>query len=248
MKKINILFLLILLNTYIYPKWNNCIAVYSFENNAVDLTENGYNGNVYGNPFTTLQAKHGNYSITNTTGNDYITLPSSLIDALKVLTNFCVIVWIYCPSGLSNEHFIYTRKQDSEQGFCFALHLPPHPLASKWNFQLNNSWSVNYINYNSLTDDNVWHRYNIEYTGTQYKIFQDGILKSTKTDNNNTFNYGTNYELITLLRSNIGFGLSNLYIDKLIFYNGILNGDDVNETTSQSLYYKKSIIKFLLLK
>jgi len=207
----------------------NCVAVYSFENNANDLTGNGHNGIVIGNPFTTAKSKLGSYSITNPSGSNYIDLPSSLIDTLKTLPNFSVIVWVYCPSGLANEHFIYARKQDSGQGFCFALHLPSHSLASKWNFQLNSSWSNYYISYNSSTDDNVWRRYNIEWSGTQYKVYQDGTLKTTKTDSNNTFNYGNNTEKIRFLKSNIGFGNSNLYIDKVIFYNGVLNGVDVNE-------------------
>ncbi len=224
----------------------NKIAFYDFEGNAIDEIS-GFNGTTYGNPYTTTQAKSGSYSISNTAGSSYITLPSELIEVLENATEWSIVYWVYCPAGIDGENFIMSRRHDMGDGLVANLFLPPHPEASNWAFQLSSDWGNN-IAYDSETDDNVWRRYNIEWNGSQYNVYQDGELKISTENLNNTFWGGTSDELLFLLRSNQGFGKSDLFVDKLSFFTDVLNGMEKlpESPTPTSCHNLNSIDNYLI--
>ena len=97
--------------TYTAYTWTpNVIAAYNFENNSVDLTGNGYDLYVVGNPFTSLYKYDGNYSIRGNTSN-YLIFPNNLMEVLyaavtTTASGYTIEFYIRTEAPLEGRYFM----------------------------------------------------------------------------------------------------------------------------------------------
>jgi len=208
----------------------SCIAVYSFEQNGNDLTGNGHNATPVNSPYyTTNYAKLGSYSYGALDAQRYFTCPSSLDSAIGSLSSWSIVFWIY---NLPKETGVKVNTPGSRcqigspittYNFVLKVVASSDWLPDRIQWGVNNEITIAYT-----YEENVWVRYNLEWTGTQAKLYANGTLISTMSTSINCFSSGSCTTYLGRVNWNDQY-FARGYEDKVIFYNGLLNGADVEE-------------------
>lgn len=247
------LFILLTVNCWAgYYAWPNCIAVYEFENSAVDATGNGYDGILNGNPFSSADKKFGTYSFTAAAGmGNNIILPPSLTALLATKQKITIQWWTRAQVSAVETFMCYNDIADPTAAGLFWL--------GKWNLFSNYHFSFVFGNTTNNTGawgfPDQWVCFSFEYDGTQTRIIEyaDGVPKYTFRPG-----YGTNNPFADHPGYSIRLGSWNngtdagriLYskMDRLVFYDGLKNGAAIEPTyvdgvqvfrKTDMYYYKK---------
>lgn len=162
------------------PVIDGLVGYYPLNGNANDYSGSGYNGTVSG---ATLAAdRFGNadscYSFDGI--NDYIDLNRNL---LTYPENFTLSIWVYndTSGGTAGTLRVWDGGIGGSAGY-YGFGFVKHAVANtKIAFQIKDT-NNNLYAYDTLSAPNLtWINYIITKNGTEVKIYENTVLKSTKT-------------------------------------------------------------------
>lgn len=210
--------LLSTLSTFAQVPTNGLVGRYPFNNNANDISGNGYDGIVYGATPTTdrFNAANAAYSVNNT----YIQIPEQIL-LNKNIYSYCI--WIK-PNNLPNNNqviFSVGGANNNNPGDGFDQHCSysttGHVFGSSYNYGNNPIQSFVDGGYIPI---NQWTHVAVTRDNSLLKLYVNGILITSSSNSIN--NEPAHYGLATNKRAIIG---GRCYLESQYFFNGSV--DDI---------------------
>lgn len=215
------------------------IAYYPFNGNAVDESDNSYNGNVVGPTLSTDRNSKANSAYSFDGSNDYIDLGPKVGDGIRSIS-----LWFRLDRNidatLDRNVALVTREGDYNNYSEFSLAFFPSGLGGTGTpGKLRFFYSVNKNNYydvqsnsTSWQKDRWYHIVTIIHPTEGMKMYVDNIKQ---TDTEQYYNATENCQLSTYIGS---WGiLPNRFfigkIDDVVFYNRALTDSEINDLFNQ---------------
>ena len=170
------------------PWGADVLAVYDWSNasNRGEDSKNDNDLNQINAPTFTQTGVKYNTAWTNAGNNaNRFELTSTFKDALKVLTSFTFETWFKIPAiDTSSEKWNIVLGYNGITG-CFLGFSTGAIYLNQFYFAVNGS-GANYTYTYPATD--TWVRVNLEWDGSTYKVYVDGVLLASRSSNTNFFN------------------------------------------------------------
>ena len=172
------------------------VAVYNFENNSLDSSGNGYNMTAVnaGGRYQTAPVEQGAYSYYNDDStNNYNRFPAALETKLAVAGAFTIEFWLFVPDKTPGTHTLIPVTRGGTGGLANNILLQINnsnnwdPWGGQWcNFQIGTT-GIFIGQFSPIYPNKGWHRFGINWTGSRYNLYMDGIVIGHITSSVNVF-------------------------------------------------------------
>jgi len=228
------------------------IAWYPFSGNALDLSGNGFNGEVFGVVSTSDRFGNRNSALSFNGDDSYIDL-SIFIDSLNVSEPATISFWV--KSELDAPQAIFSISDSTQSVYGISVlyigNFTTSTLADELiccanRTNLTDDYITGYTTTNrSILLDNKWHHLVYIFDGELTRIFLDNNqlpLTDYKSNNGHFGNIANANKMLIGSRYSNGMGaFFNGSLDELRIYNRVLNINEISNLFYESKTYFESV-------
>ena len=216
--------------------FNNNSAIGETSNYFVDVSKYGNNGSCSGTACPTWNAS-GRFggAYTYDGSNDYIQVnDSSSLDGS--LTRFTLFAWIYVKNPVDMSYLVSKEKDTGASG-SYGLYLDCS-AGCKYGFDFWSNSDSNAILSDAVLTANKWTHLAAVWTGTNIRLYVDGVQQSSAPSVTGSTVNNTNYNLTIGVASNYIAPYFNGTIDEVRIYNRSLSAQEIQ------LLYQSELQKY----
>jgi surface protein/predicted outer membrane repeat protein len=210
---------------YSFNITDNLVAYYTFENNASDISNNGYDATVNGIEYNTTSGKFGT-AISFKNEGDVATI-SNINGSTPIPSgdeNRTITFWAN-PSNITDYGYMFGYGASADKQRFTVMHREANLHNSSLGFS---GYSAEVVTSTSMVA-NTWQHVAVTYDGNNITLYLNGTAINTtsvgvlNTNNTQPFNIGTSHTGGETTGSNIYEGL----LDDFRIYNKALSPDDI---------------------